>query len=247
MLELPLLSVFAILSIVRLRRVIRHTRTTDLSFTDALLIEEPLLKPAIVELRAYHDLLLALRKRRLVPEGAAAFGYAKGSYSIPIALIIASMIEMAALHFIIPWQWLRVVLILVNIWGILFVLGLIAGRTVHPHVITDGEFHVNWGRSPILRTPVANIKSATSSVNFLHHQPHMDGGRLFLCSFQSPNVLIEFNEPVSADPPVARKENPKEFRASSIHLFADDPDRLVAAVKDHRTILSDSRRLNGAS
>lgn len=247
MIELPLLVVFVILSGMRLRKVIQHKRATGTSFTDALLQEEPLLKPAVFELRAYRHLWLALRHQRFVPEGAVAFSYTKGSYSIPTALMAASMIEMVALHFLIPWQWLRIVLVLVNVWGVLLLLGMIAGRTVRPHLVTGDELQVQWGHSSVLRTPVANIRSVTKTVNYLHHQPHIDGGRLFLCSFQSPNVLLEFTAPVPTDPPVGRKKKPKDFRASSIHLFVDDPDCLVNTIRGIPIAPVEPQEHNGAS
>lgn len=99
----------------------------------------------VFELRAYWCLYLAIARKRRVPDGAQSFGYSKGSLTFPTAIVVVSTIELGVVHLLVPWTWLRIVLLVLSVWGVLFIFGLFATRIVHPHIVTDESLQLRWG------------------------------------------------------------------------------------------------------
>jgi hypothetical protein len=79
--ELPLLHVFVAITIARFRNSDRSSTAISMGFLERLEAEEPFLRPAIMELRAFKSLFLAFRRKRHIPEGAASFGYTIATFS----------------------------------------------------------------------------------------------------------------------------------------------------------------------
>jgi hypothetical protein len=221
--EVPLLVVFLVLTLLRLRRVARTPAGDDRSLLDRVLAEEPLLRPAVSELRYYHSLALAVAGKRRVPTGATPFGYTKGTTGIPIAIGVVSLVELVVVHLLVPWQWLRIILLILSIWGVLFVAGFFAARVVHPHIVTGGSLHLRWGHATVLTTSLANVSSVVRHTNHAHTQPHVDGDRLILTQFQSTNVALRFAEAVPTDAPVPKKDRPGDAHVTEVQLYVDDP------------------------
>ncbi|WP_291479955.1 hypothetical protein [Corynebacterium sp.] len=228
--EMPLLVVFVVLTLLRLRRVARTPADDDHSILDRVLTEEPLLRPAVSELRYYHSLVLAVAGKRRVPAGAMPFGYTKGTMGIPIAIGTASLVELIVVHILVPWPWLRIVLLILSIWGVLFVAGFFASQVVHPHIVTAENLHLRWGHTTVLTTSLANVSSVARHTNHSDTQPHADGDRLTLTQFQSTNVALRFADPVPTDAPVPKKDRPLDAHVTEVQLYVDNPDAFLQAV-----------------
>lgn len=228
--EVPLLVVFVVLTLLRLRGVARTPADDDHSLLDRVLVEEPLLRPAVSELRYYHSLVLAVAGKRRVPAGATPFGYTKGTMGIPIAIGAVSLVELVVVHILVPWPWLRIVLLILSIWGVLFVAGFFSSRVVHPHTVTADSLHLRWGHTTVLTTSLANVSSVARRTNYAHTQPHVDGDRLILTQFQSTNVALRFVAPVPTDAPVPKKDRPGDAHVTEVQLYVDDPDAFLQAV-----------------
>lgn len=227
--ELPLLALFVVLTVIRFRRATLGAGRGEI--LDRWGREEPLIRPALTELRAFHSLGLAARRRKVLGPGAVPFGYSRGSSTFPLVLVGLSVGELVIVHVLVPWPWLRLALALLTVWGVLFILGFLASRRVHPHFIAQDRLHLRWGHETVLATPLDNIASAVPHANHAHTQPAVAEDRLVLTQFQSTNVRLRFTEPVPAAAPVARKQRPEGFRAAEVELFVDDPEAFLAAVR----------------
>src|SRR5690606_30118647 len=106
--EVPLLLLFVMLSVLRFKRT---ARATGAALLDRLEAEEPLLRPVVSELRAFQSLGLLLVGKRRVPTGARPFGYTKGTMTFPAVMIALSLTELVIVHILVPWPWLRIVLL----------------------------------------------------------------------------------------------------------------------------------------
>lgn len=231
MIELPLLVVFVTISVLRFRRLGRQNGTSGEGLFDRLVAEEPLLRPVVAEFRTFGSLVLAVRGKRKVPPEAAWFGYTKGTMTFPAVMIVLSLVELVIVHMLVPWAWLRLVMLVLTVWGVLFILGYFASRIVYPHFITDEVLHLRWGLQAVLTTPLTNVATVAPHVNHAHTQPGIDGDRLILTQFQSTNVLIRFTDPVAASAPVSRKHLPADFHATEVQLYVDNPDALLRALR----------------
>lgn len=225
--EVPLLVVFIAITVVRFKHADRSTAAKSQGFLARLEAEEPLLGPAIMELRAIKSLFLAMRKKRQIPQGAKPFGYTKGTLTFPLMLAAISVPELVIVHVLVPWQWLQIVLLILTVWGVVFVCGFFALRVVHPHFITAHEIHLRWGYQTVLISSLANVQSAERVRKHTHTYPHAERDRLVLAQSQAPNVVLRFATPVAADPPVSKKHLPVNFQASEVRLYVDDPELLL--------------------
>jgi hypothetical protein len=69
----------------------------------------------------------------------ATFGYARSTTPIIAAFIGVSAIEIPAVHLLVPWETVRVVVDLLGVYGLLWMVGLLALLRTRPHVVTaDG-------------------------------------------------------------------------------------------------------------
>jgi hypothetical protein len=68
---------------------------------------------------------------------------------------VGAVIEVVALDLLVPWprQWLRVVLLILGVWGALLVLGMLAGVIVHPHTAGPSGLRVRYGAGLDVRIP----------------------------------------------------------------------------------------------
>lgn len=228
--EVPLLAIFIAITIMRLRSLILAKGSTDSSLLQVLETEEPLLRGATAELRAFSSLFMLMAGKKRVAPDATSFGYARGTMAVPMVLLILSAFEIVVVHLLLPWHWLRLSLLVLTLWGMLFLLGYLASRVTHPHVINDGSLNLRWGHIQVLNTPVTNIVTAEHRMNYTYSQPHVEESRLILTSFQSTNTLIRFAEPVRAVAPVAKKHLPADFHASEVLLYLEDPKAFIDAL-----------------
>lgn len=230
--ELPLLAVLVAITILRFKRPPALAREHPRGLLARVADEEPFLRGAVSELRAFLSLALLLGGRRDVPKDARAFGYGNGSLALPLALAVVSAIELVVVHLLVPWTWLQIALLILTLWGVLFVLGYLASRVVHPHFLTGEELHLRWGHSTVLVTPLSNITAVESHTDHRHTQPVIEDGKLVLTAFQSTNVRLRFAAPVPAAAPVSKRALPPGFRTDEVLLFVNAPGSFIATLRD---------------
>lgn len=222
--EIPLLLLFVVSTVLRFRKA-GPAAGDDL--LGRLEEEEPLLRPVFAELRSFQSLVLLIAGKQRVPVGAIPFGYTKGTMTFPGVMVALSVVELVVVHILVPWQWVRIVLLILTVWGVLFILGLFATRMVYPHFVTDDALHLRWGHQSVLVTSRMNVIAAHRHANHAHMHPHVTGEQLILTQFQSTNVRIRFAKPVRAAPPISKKYIPTDFHTSEVQLHVDDPDAFL--------------------
>ena len=88
-------------------------------------------RPAVVlvehEARLWQSLWLWVRRRRHgVPEGATAIGYGASSTALGLGMLAATVAEVVVIELVVPWSTVRIVLLVLSVWSVLFLLGLVA-------------------------------------------------------------------------------------------------------------------------
>lgn len=238
LIEVPLLLAFLLITLLRFRSFGRSggdDETSEapgsqrLGLLDRIEAEEPLMRPVVAEIRAFGSLILVIGRKRRVPDGARPFGYAAGSMAFPVVIIALSLVELAVVHVLVPWPWLRIVLLVLTVWGVLFMLGFLSTRVVYPHFLTGNALHLRWGYRSVLETPLSNIVSVTAHSDHAHTQPYAEGERLILTQFQGTNVLLRFAKPVPAIMPMTKKQTPADFHVREVQLHVDQPDAFLRA------------------
>lgn len=228
--ELPLIFASLLVSLWRVRQVRRVTGLRGAALVALLQDEEPALRAAIGEMRTLMSLIILLRGRRNgVRPGVQGFSYAKGSMSVPIAMTVLTVVETALIHLLVPWAWVRIVLLVAAIYALVLLLGVLASRVVNPHLLGGERLILKWGHKTVLDTPLSNIETITAVSNHTFTQPAVEEDRMVLTSLNSTNVRITLAEPVPASPPVSKRHLPSGFVAREVLLYVADPIGFVRA------------------
>ena len=71
--------------------------------------------------------------------------------------IFVSAVEVVAVELLLPWESLRLPFLVIGIWGLVWMLGLLASITVHWHLVSDVGLRVRYSTlgSPLNRSKLA--------------------------------------------------------------------------------------------
>lgn len=183
------------------------------------------------ELDGWVSLLRWAGRRPDVEAGGRAFAY-RGPMLPPLIVFTGlSALEVVAVDVIVPWSpaftWLRVLLLATGVWGVLFALGILAGVTVHPHVVGPAGLRVRAGRAVDLTVPWAAVDRVGQVRRTRDGRSlQVDDGVLHLPVGNQTTVEVLLREPVVVD--LLRHGT---VTLSAVHLHADDAAGLVGAVR----------------
>lgn len=169
---------------------------------------------------------IARRPRSARPDDLL-FGYDKAAAPIIWAFVALNFIEIPAVHFLIPWFWARIALIVVGVWGTVWMVGVVAAVKVNPHVVGVDGIRVRKGFTVDLAIPWDAVRSVSSGVQGSQstRQIHVDGGRVSLLVTGQTNVTIHLNHSI---PQVI---SGRAVDVTEIRLFADDSAAMARACR----------------
>lgn len=232
MVELPSLLIVVSTTILELRHMWNTRGLRGQAFFTAVAEEQPLLRLAFMEARTLLGLIAWSRGKRIgVDSTTRGFSYAQGTLSIPIAMGVVTIIEAGVIHLLIPWAWLRIVLLVASVYALILTTGVFAARITHPHLVGSQSLTLKWGHTKVLETPLDNISSIRRARNHKHTEPAIDESLLVLTSLTSTNVHLTLKKPVSAQPPISRKRIPENYRARELDIYVAEPEEFVGYVE----------------
>ncbi len=174
------------------------------------------------EINIWRSLAVWLLRMRTVPAGATGHSYAGAVTTLMIVFIMVSAIELPVLHLLLPWETVRLVADLLGLWGLLWMIGLLAALRVHPHIVDDDGIRIRYGFMVDVTVPWHAIASVRSRGRSVETAP----GLLNIPVAKQTTVDIILREPLALDP---RRTDGQPV--SEVRLFADDPAALVAQVR----------------
>lgn len=160
---------------------------------------------------------------------AAAFAYRGPSVAPVLAFFFLSLGEVVAVDLLVPWpwEWLRVLLLAAGCWGTLWMLGLLAAYTVHPHVAGPSGLRVRHGLALDVHIPWDAVSGARRSFGSRDGRGiQLDGDTLYAVHAQQYTVELTLSRPVPATLP---RGGDAEF--TTLRFHADDAEALVTAVR----------------
>ncbi|MGF7125056.1 hypothetical protein [Rhodococcus sp. AG1013] len=160
-------------------------------------------------------------------DGVSTFGYTAGTLGIPVAFLVATGVEATAVHLLVPWQWLRVALLVLTVASVAAAAGWLATRAVHPHLVTAQKLILRSGRATILSVDRGRIARALPSRRFQHTSPGIHHGRLYLPGPDGTVVDIDFDVPVPVDKLTATTQLESSL-VTGVSLYVDAPRDLCA-------------------
>lgn len=188
-------------------------------------------RAVLFELRIYRNLLRWVARRPDV--SGEPFGYAQLITPVLCLWIFGSAVETVVVHVILPWEGLRLAGDVLGLWGLLWMLGLLAGMRVYPHLLTPSALRVRHGGNIDLVLPWAAIESVVavrkelpSSVKTLRESEN----ELHVAVSNETNVRVVLRLPVVVRTPKGDRE------VIAVSFLADAPKDLVARATQHLAI-----------
>jgi len=169
------------------------------------------------------------RRPHGVPADAVAVPYAAGQAAAMYAFLFVSIVETVALDLLIPWPGVRKVVLLLDLWGVYFVLALHASCVVRPHVVgADGSLRLRRGGLLDIRIPADQIASVRLDRRYAGGKKGAVGedGAVSLPVSSETTITVETTEPVRLLRVLGKPE-----QASTFRFYADDPKAAVAALR----------------
>ncbi len=186
---------------------------------------------AAVEAMMWRSLFQWLRRAPLdLAPGEQAFTHHRIVNPILGAFIGMSIVEIPILDVIvshvIPWPPARWITLALSLWGLLWMLGLLAAMRRTPHVVGPAGIRARTALGVDITVPWEQITTVTRSVRPLPSSKsiQVEDGALHLVAGSETNVDIHLRSPVAlplpagAGPPVTQ-----------LRLHADDEKAFVAA------------------
>ncbi|MET8250522.1 hypothetical protein [Micromonospora sp. NPDC005197] len=198
----------------------------------------PLLRRAAVAEAAMWRSLYVWARRRPLPLGPSGepFGYlgvVKPILGIFIALSVVEIpiFDLIVTH-VVPWRPARWIVLGLGIWGVLWMVGLYASMTIHPHVVGDTGLRVRVSSGIDIWIPWADVAALRKRHRSLPSsravQVEQEGDRrvLHLSVGSQTSIDVLLRRPTTFDLPTGRSAPMDELR-----LYADDPDGLLRSAR----------------
>jgi len=175
------------------------------------------------------------RRRRVLEPDGYAFGYTVTVMPLLLAFIGVSAVELPIVHFLVPWTGVRIAFDILGVYGLLWMLGLLAMLRVNPHVVSAAGLRVRSGTTVDMTIPwdyVAEVRELRHTVPARPRHPVERTGDsvvLHLAVMNQTNVDIRFVGPTTV--PLADGDSEP---LTGLRIAADDPGALVAMAQQHK-------------
>ncbi len=197
----------------------------------ALMLPRPVARLVVSEPRMFACLLRwAFGRTRL---GEAEFGYGKGSPlgMLLVMVLLTAPIEVVFWELLIPWAWLRWVLLALSVYSVLWLLGLYASRISLPHRLEEGGLRLRHGLFAEAFVPYEEVKGvekgrrkSPKDGDGLQSSP--DGDAAYLAINGSVDLALTLRSPLTVRG-FFRDAGP----VRSIHAAADEPERMIRELR----------------
>ena len=166
--------------------------------------------------------------------GATPIGYSRLAAPMLWLWIFGSMVEVVAVelvlrHFDQPWaSAVRVPMLLLGIWGVVWMLGVLASYRVRPHLLTDTELRIRSGARTWLRLPL----DAVESTRLVEHEVpgvirslHVDEALALVASGSRTNLELVLAGQTTLS------SSKGEVTVSRVGVWVDEPREAAAQIR----------------
>ncbi|MFI5661615.1 hypothetical protein [Streptomyces sp. NPDC051684] len=169
--------------------------------------------------------LWVTRRRNGVPAGASAFAYARGQAVMMYALTFTCAVETFAMWALLHnWPLLHRVVLVLDVYTLVWILGLQAAAVTRPHVVSDDTVRVRRGALVDLRIPLERIAAVRRENRYSHEAKD---GELNLDIGAQTSITLELAAPVRHFTFLGR---PQEIHL--VRLHAEEPDLLARTLRE---------------
>lgn len=152
-----------------------------------------------------------------------SFPYAREISPLLGAFILVSALELPVAHLLIPWESVKLALLIFGIWGLLWMIGLLASMRVFQHLLDDASLRVRHGTrldAELRWEDIETVRAARDSVptNKLVHLNDSEHGTIAsIAVLKQTRVAVKLRWPT----PVALPAGPTPI--AEIRFYVDNP------------------------
>ncbi len=178
-----------------------------------------------------------IARRPAVPAGATGFGCARAKTPVLVTFTALCALETVAFHLLLPWPAVRIPVDALSGYGVIWMLGVLAGTRVRPHLVGPAGLRIRNGLTLDIAVPwdaVAAVRHQTRPVTGgpTVHIDHTggSGGRAVasIAALGQTTVDVVLRRRIAVPVRGGGTELVDEIRC-----YADDPGALVAAARSH--------------
>ena len=187
----------------------------------------------LLELALYRSLARWATRRRAVPRGATPIGYAQLVGPMLWLWIFGSATEVVVVEVVlqnIEAGWARAVrlpLLVIGIWGVLWMLGMLAAYRVRPHLLTSDRLQIRNSARTWVDVPL----DAVATTHITEHElpgviraVHHEDGLLLVGVSSRTNVELTLTGPTVLSTSMG------ELTADRVGLWVDEPRDVAAQI-----------------
>jgi hypothetical protein len=195
----------------------------------------------LFELALYRSLARWVARRPDVPSGATPIGYSHLITPMLWLWIFGSTVEVVVVEVVLrhldqPWAAaLRMPLLLLGIWGVAWMLGMLASNRVRPHLLTDTELRVRNGARTWLTVPLEAIESSRPvehEVPGVIRSLHVENALALVGAGSRTNLELVLDGPTTVS---TSKES---VTVDRVGIWVDEPPAIAAQIKPRLGALS---------
>jgi hypothetical protein len=186
----------------------------------------------VFELNIYKSLLRWVLRRPSIPPGFEPVGYAKLATPMLALWIFGSALELPLAHVLVPWHAVRILLLLVGVWGLLWMLGFLAGLLSYPHLLGGDTLRIRNGALHDIAIPwkaIAQVttqdRSLPSSMWVLQPQETEHGTHLNVAVSGRVNVHVGLRDKLEV------RTRKGTMVLTGVSLWADEPRQVAARIR----------------
>lgn len=188
----------------------------------------------LFELALYRSLARWLARRPDVPRGASPIGYSRLVAPMLWLWIFGSAVEVVVIEVVLrhldqPWAVaIRIPLLLLGLWGVIWMLGMLASYRVRPHLLTHDELIARGGARSWLTVPL----QAVEGVRLVEHEVpgvirslHVDGALALVGAGSRTNLELVLTAPTTVS------TSRGQATVTTVGIWADDPREIAAETR----------------
>lgn len=184
-----------------------------------------------LELGIWQSLHRFVLRRPRVPAGSTGLTYHRAVQAVLVTFIVVSAVELVVVDVLVHrWPLVRIPLLVVGVWGLLWMSGLLAAMVTRPHAVGPDGIRARYATDVDVELPWDAIDAVVRRVHTREEKaPRLAPGDdvLQLWMQDRTNVDVDLDRPVQVRLP----EGTAAVRR--ISLYADDPTAFLAAVREH--------------
>ena len=194
-----------------------------------------LLREALfLELALYRSLGRWVVRRPDVPRGATPIGYSRLVAPMLWLWTFGSTVEVIAVEVVLrhlDQSWAEAVrgpLLLLGIWGVAWMLGMLASYRVRPHLLTDTELRARGGARTWLAVPleaVASTRTVEHELPGVIRSLHVDDGLALVGVSSRTNLELVLAGPTTVS------TSKGEVTVSRVGIWVDEPREVAARLR----------------